>query len=105
MADDVEIKDNPEQSRYELWEHGELAGFAEYRLNGGHVTFTHTEVDAEHSEHGLGGRLARAALDDAIARGLQVVPLCPFIAEVVRSEPDRYRDAVAPSMRHRVTER
>jgi uncharacterized protein len=104
MAENVAIKDNPAQARYELWENGELAGFAEYRLHGGHVTFTHTEVDDEHSGRGLGGRLARAALDDAIARGLQVVPLCPFIAEAVRSEPERYLEAVAPSMRGRVME-
>jgi predicted GNAT family acetyltransferase len=104
MADTVEIKDNPDRSRYELRENGELAGFAEYRLHDGRITFTHTEVDDEHSRHGLGGRLARAALDDAIARRLQVVPRCPFIARVVRNEPDRYLEAVAPGMRSRVME-
>jgi uncharacterized protein len=102
MPEEVEIHDNPERARYELHENGQLAGFADYRLHNGRITFTHTEVDDEHSGRGLGGRLARAALDDAIARGLQVLPLCPLIAHVVRAEPQRYLQAVAPSMRDRV---
>jgi predicted GNAT family acetyltransferase len=102
--DNVEIRDNPDQARYEIREDGELAGFLEYRVRGGLVTLVHTEVDDEHSGRGLGGRLARAALDDAKSRGLQVMPACPFVAHVIRSDPDRYMDAVVPTMRRRLIE-
>ena len=102
--DDVEIRDNEQQTRYEVRERGELAGFAEYRIDGSRMTLFHTEVDEAHAGHGLGGRLARGALDDAIARGLQVVPVCPFIAHIVRDEPDRYLQAIVPSLRERVME-
>lgn len=100
--DDVEIRDNRDAARYEISEDGELAGFLEYRLEGGHMTLVHTEVDDAHSSRGLGGRLARAALEDAKSRGLQVVPVCPFVAHIIRTEPERYLDTVVPSMRSRV---
>jgi GCN5-related N-acetyl-transferase len=45
-----------------------------------------------------GGRLARAALDDARARGLVVMPFCPFIAAYIERHLDEYGDLVAPEM-------
>ena len=47
---------------------------------------------------GLYYRLARAALEDARARGLMVVPFCPFIADFIERHLDQYRDLVAPEM-------
>jgi predicted GNAT family acetyltransferase len=99
---EIEIRDNPEQRRYEIREDGALAGFIQYRLRDGRITLAHTEIDESRTRRGLGGRLVRAALDDAQKRGLEVVPLCPFVAAVVREEPDRYLTAVVPSLRPRV---
>jgi predicted GNAT family acetyltransferase len=87
-SDTIEISDNAADSRYELRIGGELAGIAVYRLAPGRIVFTHTEVLPEFEGHGVGGRLARYALDDARARGLQVVARCPFIAEYIRRHPD-----------------
>jgi uncharacterized protein len=47
---------------------------------------------------GLGGWLARAALDDARARGLMVMPFCPFIADFIECHIDEYGDLVASEM-------
>jgi uncharacterized protein len=47
---------------------------------------------------GLGGRLARTALDNARARGLTVMPFCPFIAAYIERHIDEYGDLVAPEM-------
>jgi uncharacterized protein len=47
---------------------------------------------------GLGGRLAREALDDARARGLIVMPFCPFIAAYIERHLEEYSDLVAPEM-------
>jgi predicted GNAT family acetyltransferase len=99
----AQVADNPGEARYEIRSEGQLAGFAQYRLNDGRITFFHTEVDPGHEGAGLGGRLARAALDDARARDLAVVPLCPFIAAYIRRHPDEYLDLVVPDMRDRVT--
>ncbi len=100
--DQVEIRDNPGEDRYELRVDGELAGFVTYRLEDGRITLVHTEVDDEHSARGLGTLLARWALDDARRRGLAIVPACPFIVSIVRKDPDEYLDAIAPGARAHV---
>jgi uncharacterized protein len=102
MDSNIDIRDAPELGRYEIREDGQLAGFLEYRVNGDRMTLLHTEVEDAHTRRGLGGRLVRAALEDARARGMHVLPVCPFVAHIVRSEPERYLDAVVPSARGRV---
>jgi uncharacterized protein len=98
----AEVRDNPEESRYELVVDGRLAGFAQYRLHGTRITMYHTEVEPEYAGHGLGDQLARAALDDVRRRGLILVPLCPFIAAHIRRHANDYLDLVAPGLRARV---
>jgi uncharacterized protein len=90
---EARVADAPERSRFELVVDGELAGFAEYRLRPGRIVFTHTEVDEAHQGTGLAGRLAAAALDAARERGLEVTPLCPYIAGYIRRHPG-YRELV-----------
>lgn len=96
-----EIIDNVQSHRYELLVDGEAAGFAEYRLRPPHgtgaprVVFTHTEVDPAYGGRGLGGALAKGALDDVRAKGAVAVPLCPFIKRYIERHPE-YQDLVAP---------
>ncbi|WP_017573884.1 GNAT family N-acetyltransferase [Nocardiopsis halotolerans] len=91
MATDV--VDVPDQRRYEIRVDGEVAGFAEYILTEGLVTFTHTEIDPAHEGRGLGGALVREALDDVRSRDLDVLPLCPFVKGWIQRHPD-YTDLV-----------
>jgi uncharacterized protein len=94
----AEVRNNPTEYRYELWADGELADYTQYVLRRGRIAFVHTEVYESYEGLGLGGRLARAALDDARTRGLVVVPYCPFIADFIERHLDEYRDLVAPEM-------
>jgi predicted GNAT family acetyltransferase len=98
-----QVRDNPAESRYEVFSDGELAGFAQYVLRGDRITMFHTEVDPAFEGEGLGGELAREALDDVGSRGLTVEPLCPFIASFIRHHADAYLDLVVPEMREKVT--
>lgn len=75
---------NDEKHRYEVWSGDTLAGVAEYRERGGRTIFIHTEVDGAFAGHGLAKALAREALDDTVARGRVIVPVCPFIASHLR---------------------
>ena len=90
----VDVADNPEAHQYEVRIDGGLAGFATYRLHPGRIEFVHTEVRPEYEGHGLGSRLAEAALDDVRVRGLTVTPTCPFIKDFI-DEHAEYADLLA----------
>ncbi|MGW4897586.1 GNAT family N-acetyltransferase [Kitasatospora sp. NPDC004240] len=94
------VADNPEQSRYEITDDGELAGFAEYHRYENELAFIHTEIDERFGGRGLGGALARAALDDARRQGLAVLPYCPFIRGWLSKHPDHV-DLVPAAQRDR----
>jgi predicted GNAT family acetyltransferase len=87
------VTDNPAELRYELHVDGELAGIIRYRRQPGAIVLVHTDVDRRFDGHGLGTRLVQGALDDLRARGLAVVPLCPFVADFIDRYPE-YRDLV-----------
>ena len=92
---DPDVLDVEGRHRYEIRVDGATVGFAEYhqRSGGSTISFTHTSVDDAHAGQGLAGRLARAALDDARARGLGVLPFCPYIRGWIAKHPD-YVDLV-----------
>jgi predicted GNAT family acetyltransferase len=87
------VNNNEAESRYEVHVDGALAGFLEYRTIGDVIALVHTEVDEAYAGQGLGGRLAKFALDDAQARGVKVSPLCPFVAKYIDKHPE-YRVTV-----------
>ncbi|HVY97426.1 MAG TPA: GNAT family N-acetyltransferase [Solirubrobacterales bacterium] len=95
---EIAVADNPEQDRYEVRAGGELAGFTQYKLAPGRISFIHTEVDDRFEGQGLGSRLVAFALDDARARGLDVLPFCPFVRAYIQRHPD-YLDLVPEARR------
>ncbi len=100
----VDVRDNRDEARYEVWTDGQLAGSTQYELDDRQITFLHTEIDPQHEGAGLGSQLARAALDDARERQLAVVPLCPFISGYIRRHQAEYLDLVVPEMRTLVSD-
>jgi hypothetical protein len=90
---EVLVRDAPDRSRFEITVGGTLAGFAEYSVRPGRITFTHTEVGEAYQGMGLAGRLIRTALDTARRRGLVVTPLCPYVAAFVRRHQE-YLDII-----------
>ncbi|MBB4685844.1 GNAT family N-acetyltransferase [Amycolatopsis jiangsuensis] len=84
MSEETRVVRNDERNRYELYAGGELAGFAEFTPRGRETTFTHTEIGDEFGGRGLAKVLASEALDDVVARGGTIVPICPFIAGFLR---------------------
>jgi predicted GNAT family acetyltransferase len=92
------VRDNPEESRYEIRDGDRVLGFAAYERRGDTLVFTHTEVDPDAGQDGLGSALVRAALDDVRGKGRSVVPMCPFVRGWIDRHPD-YADLVATSRR------
>jgi uncharacterized protein len=88
MATEVRVDDNRDQHRYEAHVGDRLAGFADYKLATELIVLTHTEVDPAFEGQGIGGKLARAAMDDVRDRGLQALLICPFMNRWVKRRPD-----------------
>jgi predicted GNAT family acetyltransferase len=82
-----EVRDNPDRHRFELEVDGATA-FASYRLNGANIIFDHTIVPDALSGRGIGSRLVRGALHAVRARGLKVVPICPFVRAYIEKHPE-----------------
>ena len=85
---------NPEQSRYEIHVGGAVAGFTQYRERDGAIDLVHTEIDDAYEGQGLGGQLARGALDAVRADGRKVIATCPFVKGWIEKHDD-YQDLLA----------
>ena len=81
------VRDNPTESRFEVFDDDTLAGYAEYLLGEGEMTITHTVVEDAFEGRGLAKELAEAALAQARQRGLAVLPKCPFVSKYIRRNP------------------
>lgn len=87
VNDVPQVTDNPAESRFELWNDGQLAELL-YRRNGKRFVLLHTEVPEDLEGHGLAGRLVSAAVDRAAREDLTIVPLCPFARGWLERHPD-----------------
>ena len=94
MADEVRVSDNPSQLQYELFVAEQPAGLIRYRRLPDALALVHTEVDPQFEGQGLGARLIQGALADIRARGLHVVPICPFVRAYLDRHPGD-RDLIA----------
>ena len=98
MAD--EVRDNPDERRYEIHSDGRLAGYLIYGSRPGLIALIHTETLPEFEGRGLGSKLVRGALDDARAQGMSVLPFCPFVNGWIERHPE-YADLVPEGERER----
>ena len=101
---ELEVVDVPEESRFELRLGDRMIGEAAYhrRRGSSRIAFLHTEVDESVEGRGLGSLLVAEAIADVRRQGLEVVPLCPFVAHDIATHPElqdllatRHRDRVA----------
>jgi predicted GNAT family acetyltransferase len=84
------VVDNPAELRYELRvdDRDDVVGEIRYRTEPGLVVLVHTDVWPAYEGRGLGSVLIEGALADIRARGLKVVPICPFVAAYIRRHPE-----------------
>lgn len=94
----IDVRDNPDSNRYEVFLDDELAGFATYRRSSGEISLDHTEVDPGFEGKGIGSGLARGVLDDVRSSGLDLLPHCSFIKGYI-ARHDEYADLVPAERR------
>lgn len=87
---------------YEILDDGTAIGKTEYVPAGGvgqnERIFYHTEVDDAYAGQGLASILVRHALDDTIAAGLTIVPVCPYIKTWLKNH-EEYQQHASPVRR------
>jgi uncharacterized protein len=81
--DPLTVTDNKDEQQYEIHADGEVAVLT-YERHGKRIFFLHTGVPPALEGHGIAGLLAHTALEDARAEGLEVIPLCPYMAAYIR---------------------
>jgi predicted GNAT family acetyltransferase len=66
---------------------GQQAGLLTYtKLGNDRISLDHTEVDDLLKGQGAGKQLVKAAVDFARAKGLKIIPSCPFAAHLFEKE-------------------
>jgi hypothetical protein len=80
---DLEIAHDPDRGRFEALIEGQVA-FLEYeRKDAGRVDYRFTWVPPSLRGRGIGHRLVTHALNWAKEEGLEVIPSCWFVADVI----------------------
>jgi predicted GNAT family acetyltransferase len=96
----IEVTNNAAEEQYQARIDGHLA-LIQYEMRGDTIVYLHTEVPPELEGRGIASALAKAALEDAQARGLTVIPLCPFVSTYLRRHHE-YLPLVDPPYRARL---
>jgi predicted GNAT family acetyltransferase len=77
------VRNAPALNRFEIYDGGEIAGFAEYLDHDGQRIFHHTEIGERFGGKGLASKLIQTALTETSNAGLRTVPVCPFVAKFI----------------------
>ncbi len=92
----MEITDDVARHRYLALIDGAEAGVLIYRDRGAdRRVLVHTEVDPAYEGRGVGGALARFALEDLRGRGWGAVAMCPFVQGWLQRHPEQADVVVA----------
>jgi uncharacterized protein len=87
------VRDNAALSRFEL-DAGGATAFMNYQLDGGVIRLDHTETPLRARGRGIASQLVAGVLELVRARGLKIVPRCPFVRTYLAKHPE-FHDLVA----------
>ena len=95
----ISVVKNYELNRFEIYSDGELAGFADFKIENQGISYTHTEIDPRFGGQGLGSQLIKEALDEALEQNLEVAPYCSFVSAYIKKSGEKYLHLVPESKR------
>lgn len=100
----------PDEQRYVLIDGGEdgagdtvigMEGYVDVVAEGRtQRVMHHTEVSPDYGGQGLASRLVREAIDDTVAGGGVIVPVCSYVQGWVEKHPDYAEHVVAARPEH-----
>lgn len=95
MEQENEVRDNPEQHRFELPLGEGRTAFIDYtETPEGALALTHTEVPEEFEGQGIGSRLVKGTFEIVRGRNQRIVPMCGFVAAYLKRHTE-YQSLVA----------
>ena len=100
-ADGIEVSNNEVAQQYQARIDGALA-YIQYERQGDRITYLHTRVPKALEGRRIASALTHTALEDARARKLTVVPVCPFVSAYIERHPE-YLPLVDAAYRVRLT--
>ena len=83
----IEIRHNVTARRFEATV-DKLLCRCDYRMHGNTMMLVHTEVPPLHEGKGFASMLVRAAFDHARENGMDVLPVCSYVAAWARRHPE-----------------
>jgi uncharacterized protein len=87
------VRENPQEHRFEWPINDNATAAAYYRLDEGRLVFTHTEVPSEFSGQGIATELARGTFELLRESGRKATLVCPFMVHFFSTHPE-YADVV-----------
>lgn len=84
--DGLEIAQNPQENRFEVWIDGHLSKL-DYIQDGKNFVITHVGVHPDLRGQGVAGKITQAGLEYAKANSLRVIPMCSYAAAYIRRNP------------------
>jgi predicted GNAT family acetyltransferase len=82
-----DVKDNPQASRFEMAEAGQLV-FADYRRQGSQVFIDHVEAPVALRGSGASGRFMEGLVEVARREHLTLVPICSYAVHWLSRHPE-----------------
>lgn len=83
-----------EQSRFELFEDGTMAGFLKYSAGCHAISLQQTHISPDFRGRGMSGALIGQVLDQMHRRRVLILPQCPLVGGFLRTHR-QYLDLVA----------
>lgn len=106
--DTISVQHDPEHSRYVLKDGDTEIGEERYLDVAGDESteraeriLHHTVVAPDREGEGLASRLVQHVVEDTVAAGRAVVPVCPYVASWLDRHPEHAEHVVEPTAAHR----
>lgn len=91
---EIQQKDNGKKGVFFIEKEGELVAEMTYVWSGeNRIIIDHTEVSEKLKGQGAGKQLVAKSVEFARAKGIKILPLCPF-AESVFNKVEAYQDVL-----------
>lgn len=103
------VEHRPEESRYVLLDRtaepatqeiGEESYVDVEATSGTQRVLFHTGVSDEYGGQGLASRLVQEVVDDVVAGGRSIVPVCPYVVKWLEQHSDYAEHVVKPRPEH-----